>query len=186
MFAFRTSTSSLLRRSITGLRFNSTAASSNGAANTTSLTWNQFLNLRKVERRYNLFSSVFTTAIGAGIGLYYISQIEMDPTTLTIFGFDPILVTAVTLVATGGLGYLAGPSIGSRVFKLTNKKNLSVYELKNSVFLKHIIKNRVDASRQSFSNPVPDFYGEKIFSLKDYKQWLRDCNAYRRKAVDFL
>jgi hypothetical protein len=29
---------------------------------------------------------------------------------------------------------------------------------------------------------VPDYYGEKIGSMKGYRQWLRDQATYRRKA----
>ena len=33
-------------------------------------------------------------------------------------------------------------------------------------------------------NPVPDFYGEKVVGdFKSYRRWLRDQNAYRRKAA---
>jgi len=49
-------------------------------------------------------------------------------------------------------------------------------------FLQHIKKNRVDPSFQSFRNPVPDYYGEKIGSIKQYKQWLKDQRAYNRKS----
>jgi import inner membrane translocase subunit TIM23 len=48
-------------------------------------------------------------------------------------------------------------------------------------FLQHIKKNRVDPSFQSFSNPVPDYYGEKIGSVKQYRQWLKDQRAYNKK-----
>ena len=132
-----------------------------------------------------MVSSIFTACIGASVGLAYVSQLEMD-LSFQIYGFDPILVMCVALISCGALGFLSGPLVGSTLFKAKNKGVLKLYEEKNSTFLKHIIKNRVDASRQSFSNPVPDFYGEKITSLKDYKQWLRACNAYRRKTTDFI
>lgn len=150
-----------------------------------SFKWDEFLSLRKQERRLNMYVSIGTAGLGALAGWGYISQVELD-SSLTLFGFDPLLVASVTLLATGSLGYLAGPVLGSAIFKAKNKSILQLYQEKNSIFLKHIIKNRVDASRQSFSNPVPDFYGEKITSLKQYRQWLRDCNAYRRKSSDFL
>ena len=71
------------------------------------------------------------------------------------------------------------------------------------------MKNRVDPSRQSVSNPVPDYYCEKVGNLKQYRQWsvlvsliytltallilmlsfasssrrLRDQSAYKRKST---
>ena len=53
-------------------------------------------------------------------------------------------------------------------------------------FLTRIRKNRVDASSQSMSNPVPDYYGEKIGSVKDYRQWLKDQRAFKLKREKFF
>lgn len=89
-------------------------------------------------------------------------------------------------LATTGLGYLFGPILGNLIFKLKNKSQLSLFDSKNKIFLEKIVKYRVDPSFQSFSNPVPDYYGEKINSIKSYKQWLRDNNAYKRKTKEFL
>jgi hypothetical protein len=52
---------------------------------------------------------------------------------------------------------------------------------KEKEFLAHIKKNRVDPSFQSLSNPVPDYYGEKIGSVQQYRQWLKDQRAYNKK-----
>lgn len=59
-------------------------------------------------------------------------------------------------------------------------------EQKEKEFLAHIKKNRVDPSFQSLSNPVPDYYGEKIGSVTQYRQWLKDQRAYNRKRETFL
>lgn len=53
-------------------------------------------------------------------------------------------------------------------------------------FFTHIKRNRVDPSAQSYNNPVPDYYGEKIGSLKEYRQWLKDQRAYNKKKSTFL
>jgi import inner membrane translocase subunit TIM23 len=49
-------------------------------------------------------------------------------------------------------------------------------------FHKHIVKYRVDPSRQSGRNHVPDYYGEKIKSIGDYRKWLRKQRRFQRKA----
>lgn len=150
-----------------------------------ALTWTEFFQLRKQQRRINVGSSVFTAFLGCNVSWAYLSTMEIDPTQ-TILGFDPLVVVSAGLVASGALGYLFGPLIGSQIFNTLNKKKLPGFGIKNKEFLKRIVENRVDASSQSFSNPVPDYYGEKIGSLKEYRQWLRDCHAYRRKAKEFL
>ncbi|CCF59089.1 hypothetical protein KAFR_0G00560 [Kazachstania africana CBS 2517] len=150
-----------------------------------SLTWTDFFKLRKQERRINVGSSIFTALVGCNISWAYLSNMEIDPTQM-ILGFDPLVVISAGLIASGCIGYLFGPLIGTQVFSLKNKQALTDFNLKNKEFLKHIIRNRVDASSQSFSNPVPDYYGEKIGSVREYRQWLRDCHSYQRKAKEFL
>lgn len=153
--------------------------------NSTSLTWSDFFKLRKQQRRINVGSSLFTGLLGCNISWAYLSTMEIDPTQL-VFGFDPLTVISAGIMASGALGYLLGPILGSQMFKISHQKQLEHFNNKNKEFLKHIINNRVDASSQSFSNPVPDYYGEKIGSLKEYKQWLRDCHAYAKKSKEFL
>lgn len=149
------------------------------------LTWTNFFDLRKQQRRINIGCSVFTAFLGCNTSWLYLSNMEIDPMQ-TIMGFDPLLAISAGLVASGFLGYLMGPLIGSQVFRLANRKTLASFESKDKEFLKRVVENRVNPSSQSFSNPVPDYYGEKIGSLKEYRQWLRDCHAYRRKAKEFL
>lgn len=49
-------------------------------------------------------------------------------------------------------------------------------------FFKHIVKNRADPTANSVRNPIPDYYGEKIKSVSEYRAWLRKQREYRRKA----
>ncbi|ODV61181.1 Pam17p [Ascoidea rubescens DSM 1968] len=149
------------------------------------INWDEFLTLRKQQRGLNFTSSIATAVLGSALSFAYIAQIEIDPTQM-IFGFDPLVIFTIGFSSCTGLCYLLGPTLGSIVFKMKNKKILNEFNKKNKTFLNHIINNRVDASRQSFANPVPDYYGEKIYSLKDYRQWLRDCNTYKRKAKEFV
>lgn len=153
--------------------------------NPKDLSWTDFFKLRKQQRNINIGSSVVTALVGSTLSWGYISNIEIDPTQL-IFGFDPFMIFFAGFLATTGVGYLFGPLLGSGIFKLKNKSQLPLFDAKNKIFLEKIVKYRVDPSFQSFSNPVPDYYGEKINSIKGYKQWLRDNNAYKRKTKEFL
>ena len=170
------------------VRFLSTKAkpsATEAASSEKGLTWTKFFQLKRRQRKINIVSSVFTAILGCNISWSYLSTMQIDPTQM-IFGFDPLVVISAGLVASGTLGYLCGPLFGSQVFKIANSKYLSEFNAKNKDFLRHIKKNRVDASSQSFTNPVPDYYGEKIGSIKAYRQWLRDCHSYARKAKEFL
>lgn len=150
------------------------------------MSWEEFLSLRKQQRRIGAFGSIAAAILTMATSFSYLSQIEIDPTE-TLFGLDIFTVYVGGILCTGFVGFMFGPSlIGDPLFALVNRKIMGTYRIKQKLFLKHIAKMRVDASRQSMNNPVPDYYGEKIGSLKDYRQWLRDCNEYRRKAKEFL
>lgn len=149
------------------------------------LNWSDFFALRRQQRRINIASSVATALVGSGVSWSYLSNVEIDPTQM-IFGFDPFMIFFAGFIGVTGLGYMLGPLLGSAVFRVANTSKVSQYQIKNKEFLEKVFRNRVDPSSQSFSNPVPDYYGEKIEGLKSYKQWLRDCHAYKRKAKEFL
>ncbi|KAI5960433.1 PAM17 [Candida pseudojiufengensis] len=166
------------RNVLPSIRFNSTKT-------VQPISWVDFFQLKKQSNRINLISGIFTGIGGAVLTLSYLGNIEID-VEKPIYGFDPILVLGGAVVLGGFAGFLVGPTFGSLVFKAINKSKLQAFENKNSFFLSRLKNKRPDPSSQSFSNPIPDYYGERIYSLKDYRQWLRDCNAFRRKAKEFL
>ncbi len=40
---------------------------------------------------------------------------------------------------------------------------------------------RADPSSSSPQNPIPDYYGEKVASVRDYRRWLKDQRAFKLK-----
>ena len=100
---------------------------------------------------------------------------------------------------TTGLGYLVGPIVGGAFWRVTHRANLPLIEARDREFYNHIVKNRANPAAQSATNPVPDYYGmqvsitirhletndvtgEKVGSLHQYRQWLRDQSKYKKKA----
>lgn len=84
---------------------------------------------------------------------------------------DPLLAYVMNnaQAKTQGLGYLVGPAIGSSLWRLTHRRLLTQIEARDREFHKHIVKNRVDPTAQSATNPVPDFYGWwNYLSLSSY------------------
>lgn len=159
-----------------GTRFNSSAPTMN---------WVDFFKLRKQNKRVNVVTSAFTGFGGAFATLTYLGNVEID-VEKPIMGLDPFMVMGGVVLLGGLAGYVVGPFLGTEIFNLKNKKVLAQFRAKDLLFLQRIKTYRVDPSSQSFSNPVPDYYGERIYSLENYKQWLRDCNAFRRKSREFL
>jgi len=119
--------------------------------------------------------------VGLFGGATYFGSLEVDPTK-PILGLDPMIFFGGATLGTMGLGYLVGPIVGSQLWRMTHRRTMALIEARDREFHNHIVKNRVDPTAQSASNPVPDFYGEKIGSLRDYRQWLRDQAKYKRKA----
>ncbi|EST04932.1 Mitochondrial import protein Pam17 [Kalmanozyma brasiliensis GHG001] len=158
------------------------AAPSNELSN---LSWDKYLQLRKSRRLAGMVTTIPTTLLaGAAAGSYFLT-LEIDPTN-TIAGLDPIYINAGLTLACTGLGWLTGPTVGNSIWSLLHRKNAKQIAEKDHDFYEHIKRNRVDPTRQSVQNPVPDYYGEKIGSIKQYRQWLRDQAAFRRKAAHGL
>ncbi|KAK7694032.1 hypothetical protein QCA50_003608 [Cerrena zonata] len=191
---FQPSTSKLRQHSLTfSARWKSTAKPSlaSQAAATSKATpsiteketlpWAEYLSIRKNKRRWETAVTIPLTIAGFAGGVMYFGSLEMDPTK-PIFNVDPMIVYAVATIGCAGLGYLFGPILGSQCWRMTHRRTMKLIEAKDKQFHQHIVKNRVDPTAQSATNPVPDFYGEKIGSLHDYRQWLRDQSKYRRKA----
>lgn len=64
------------------------------------------------------------------------------------------------------MGALIGPTIGSAIWRATHRKNLALIDSMDREFYQRIAKNRVDATLQSPTNPVPDYYGTSLFLNK--------------------
>lgn len=106
---------------------------------------------------------------------------------LTKVPMDPFFALGIVTLSFAGLGWLAGPSVGSALFYTFKKGVKKPMEIKESEFFARIKKNRVDPSNSSLSgNAVPDFYGEKISSVAGYRQWLKDQRAFNKKRTSFV
>ncbi|GAA5910288.1 hypothetical protein JCM6882_003240 [Rhodosporidiobolus microsporus] len=146
------------------------------------IDWPTYLALRKSQRLYGLIASIPTTFIGFSVGAGYFATLESDPGQ-TIMGVEPVYAYAGATLGCVGLGWLAGPSVGNGIWRLVHRKVVTAMEAKDKDFFRHISRWRADPSRQSASNPSPDFYAEKVGSLHQYRTWLRDQNTFRRKAT---
>ncbi|KZT27327.1 mitochondrial import protein Pam17 [Neolentinus lepideus HHB14362 ss-1] len=146
-----------------------------------NLSWPEYLAIRKGKRRWETAVTIPSTFLGFAGGILYFGNLETDASK-PIMGIDPFFFYGFATLGCAGLGYLIGPTIGSAAWRTTHRRTMALIEARDREFHKHIVKNRVDPTAQTATNPVPDFYGEKIGSLYDYRQWLRDQARYKRKA----
>ncbi|TRX90122.1 hypothetical protein FHL15_009041 [Xylaria flabelliformis] len=125
-------------------------------------------------------------AIGGTGGALLLVNMNMDP-LLSKVPMDPIFALGIITLSFAGLGWLAGPSLGSAIFYTLKRGVKRPMAVKESEFFSRIRKNRVDPSNSSLSgNAVPDFYGEKISSVAGYRQWLKDQRAFNKKRTSFV
>ncbi|CAG8950301.1 hypothetical protein HYFRA_00006794 [Hymenoscyphus fraxineus] len=144
------------------------------------LNWNTFFKLRKKRRRYQLASSIGSSATAFVTGAQLLTTTDMDKLSAQI-PLDPFISFGLITFACGGLGWLAGPFVGTAAFNLNNNKYRKQIDEREREFYARIKKFRVDPSTSSVANPVPDYYGEKIGSVTEYRHWLKDQRAFNRK-----
>ncbi|KAJ6501923.1 mitochondrial import protein Pam17 [Mycena sanguinolenta] len=160
------------------LRFKSTQVNTA----TKDLNWVEYFEIRRRRRQWQTAFTIPCAMIGFFGGSFYFGSLQTDPTK-PIMGVDPMIFYGGCTVLCMGAGYVVGPSLGSAAWRLMNRRVVAQIDARDREFYKHITKNRVDATLQSATSPVPDHYGEKVGSLKQYRQWLRDQGKYRRKAL---
>ncbi|KAI1640536.1 Pam17-domain-containing protein [Biscogniauxia mediterranea] len=164
----------------------SPSSSSPSGAAEPKLDWNSFFTLRKTRRRFQVVSSIFTMFVGGTAGATLLMNMEMD-WLLNKVPMDPFFALGLITLSFAGLGWLAGPVLGSALFHTFKRGVKRPMAVKESEFFARIKKHRVDPSNSSLSgNAVPDFYGEKISSVAGYRQWLKDQRAFNKKRTSFV
>ncbi|KAI4124422.1 MAG: hypothetical protein LQ347_005745 [Umbilicaria vellea] len=168
----------------------STTASSSAASSSSDsvlpLTWNEFLRLRKVRRRFNLVASVSTATVTTLGGISILSQQDLEALSGQVFGLDPFMVLGLATAGCGAVGWLIGPVLGGTVFGIWYRRFGAQIAEKEREFFHRIKRYRVDPSSQSIANPVPDYYGERIDSVQGYRHWLKDQRAYNKKRQSYV
>lgn len=83
------------------------------------LTWNRFLQLRKVRRRISLVASIACAMAAFVGGVSYISSTpDVENKISSVLGLDPLITMGILTFACGAGGWLIGPFIGGAVFSL--------------------------------------------------------------------
>ncbi|KAL5606483.1 hypothetical protein BROUX41_002890 [Berkeleyomyces rouxiae] len=155
------------------------------SSSSTVLDWNSFFKLRKARRRWQLLFSA-AGFVGCGMTGAVMLANGVGGELLTQVPLDPMITMGLVTTSAASLGWLMGPSLGSRVFYWLNRQVTPQFMLKENNFFARIKRNRVDPSSSSAGNPVPDFYGEKISSVTGYRHWLKDQRAFNKKRTSFV
>ncbi|KAI9500356.1 TIM23 complex component [Coemansia spiralis] len=146
------------------------------------LSWSDFFTLRKQRRLWDRLASFPCAILGLGVGSAVFASLPVNPQQM-FMGLDPMVVFAGATLFCGVLGFISGPTFGRMYFRIGNPRLAKTLDLKEAEFFKHIRANRSDPAFSSASNPLPDFYGEKINSLRAYRKWLRRQREHERKGT---
>ncbi|KAF8077644.1 mitochondrial import protein Pam17 [Lyophyllum atratum] len=134
-----------------------------------TLTWPEYLAIRGGKRKWQTAITIPCALLGFFGGAAYFGGLETDPTK-PIMGIDPFFFYGICTVGCVGVGALIGPSIGAALWRARHRNQVALVDAMDREFYRRIAKNRVDADLQSPTHPVPDYYGEKIGSLHQYRQ----------------
>jgi import inner membrane translocase subunit TIM23 len=159
-----------------------TGSSASVGVDQPTLDWDSFFKLRVRRRYFQLFFSLVGGVGGGAAGAILLAQGYAEPLVQQV-PLDPLFTLGLMTFACAGLGWLIGPSIGSEIFYVINRRFKLQMRQKESQFLSRVRKNRADPTNSNAANPVPDFYGEKIQSVKGYRQWLKDQRAFNKKKT---
>ncbi|KAL1917808.1 uncharacterized protein VTP21DRAFT_3642 [Calcarisporiella thermophila] len=148
------------------------------------LDWNTYFTLRRQRRLYERAAAIPSTLAGLSVGGAYFFSQEIDITqTHTLIGLDPVTTCVIYTILCGAGGLLLGPVAGNATWRLFHRRILNEMDKRDKAFYERIVRNRADASLNSFRNPVPDYYGEKIKSVAEYRTWLRKQREHQRKGT---
>ncbi|RDW64701.1 Pam17-domain-containing protein [Coleophoma cylindrospora] len=130
----------------------SSASSSKTPTGAEILDWNTFFKLRKTRRWYQLGSSIGTSFGGFVAGAQVLTRSDMDALVSQI-PLDPFLTLGLITFTCGGIGWLAGPILGTGLFNAVNGKYKAQMAAKEKEFYNRVKKYRVDPSASSMANP---------------------------------
>lgn len=95
-------------------------------------------------------------------GAQVLTRSDMDAIVGQI-PLDPFITLGLITFTCGGVGWLAGPIVGTAVFNWRNRKFRGQMDEKEKEFYRRIKRYRVDPSASSMANPVPGMFC--LFSL---------------------
>ncbi|KAI8825268.1 mitochondrial import protein Pam17-domain-containing protein [Fimicolochytrium jonesii] len=161
-------------------RPNTTTASNTTAEPLSQITWTQYFAFRKSRKNWERAGAILGGTLGfVGGGYYFAAVADFDPTQQILGIPDPTYVYVLGTIAIGAVMTIAGISVGSAAWRMSKSRQiLRSLDSRDKEFFRRIQRHRPKEIAAVVPVPggqggMPDYYGEKIFSVKDYKEWLR-------------
>ncbi|KAJ3023037.1 TIM23 complex component [Thoreauomyces humboldtii] len=144
------------------------------------ISWHDYFALRKSRKNWERAGAVFGGTTGFVGGSYYFGAVaEFDPTR-QLFGIsDPVVGYVLATLAVGAGCGVTGLVGAGQIWRLTAKKGtMAGLDARDREFFHRIQRYRPKEIAAAVPVPtgrgaMPDYYGEKINSVADYKEWLK-------------
>ncbi|KAF9922794.1 TIM23 complex component [Linnemannia zychae] len=149
-----------------------------------SMDWNTYFALRGTRRLYEITFAALTVPIGSLGGAYYLAQQTFNP-SISICGMDQVVMCLIGGATSGFLGLAVGPVAGDVAFRLVYRDSQPLVDKMDKEFFNRIALNRAKPAGNLLA-PFPDYYGEGIASVHDYRAWLRKQREYNRSTMFFV
>jgi len=125
------------------------------------------------------------TLVGVGAFGVYTGSLDLQPTD-TIWGFDPMFMLGLGGLGSAVVGFFGGAAMTGVLWRAFNGRKAAQMDARQRQFHQHITRLRAPADTIPLSGvpgtKSPDFYGEKIKSLADYRAWLRQQREQCRRS----
>ncbi|KAJ3412763.1 subtilisin-like serine protease [Chytridiales sp. JEL 0842] len=160
------------------------ASNANADGSLPDLSWKQYFALRASRLTHERLTGILGGAVGFFAGSYYFGFV-VDVKPEPFFGFlDPAIVYGMGIFAVAGVAAALGTVGGGAIWRMRQGSAI----LKAIDELKSILADNLQKERQFFlriqsvrpaevtlslQNPLPDYYGEGVKSVADYRSWLR-------------
>lgn len=151
-----------------------------------TMPWNEFFKLRRRRNVVGTVTSIASAVLAASLAFNYFANLVID-FNKRVMGVEIQWIYMGAIVLSGFFGWLVGPMFGNQLFKWSIGSRRHAFDKMDDIFLRHVVRNRPDPSRNNVNyNPLSDFYGEKISSIRDYRHWLREGRLFTKKSEKFL
>ncbi|KNC98743.1 uncharacterized protein SPPG_05723 [Spizellomyces punctatus DAOM BR117] len=162
------------------------SSSSNPTHAQPTIPWREYFSLRKSRKNWERAGAITGGTGGFLGGAYYFGTVaEFDPTQQILGMQDPTLVYVLGAMAVAGLASFTGIVGAGQLWRLLKKREtLKALDLRDREFFHRIQRHRPKEIASVVPIPgsqsgMPDYYGEKINSVADYRSWLKKQRRFR-------
>jgi import inner membrane translocase subunit TIM23 len=149
-----------------------------------TITWTRFFQLRRAQKTTEQVLMVCLGVGGLMGGSYYFGAVaDFDPIQPVFGVMDPHIAYGGASLLVGAVAAATGSIGGSHVWRLAQSKSLlKALDAREKEFFQRIQRHRPKEIKTSLQNPLPDYYGENIRSVGDYRRWIKKQRQWRVKV----